>query len=150
MVTCLVAIVKKRRRLAKDAALGDLTIVKLAGTTAGAAATAALVSATAVGAAAAGRAATAASNRIFGFNNKTIVGHVDLHVSGLGLQFFVDKEGESTSLKYFVFVVRLIQSQGQAWACSATCREIYADGGRVFILEVAVELLLSGFCNFKH
>lgn len=98
-----------------------------------------------------GAVATAATaDGLFRLDYEPVVGHVDLDLAGLGLEFFVDEEGESTGLGHFVFVVRLIQSQSQARACSAACREIYADGGRLFILKIAFQLLLGGFGNFKH
>jgi len=144
MIPCKEAGYKKSGASIRDAAL-DRLISVLAGTTAAGAA------ATAIGTAAARRAATAtATNRIFGFNDKTIIGHVNFHLAGLALEFFIDEESKSTSLKHFVFIVRLIQSQSQARACSTTSREIYADGGRIFILEIAFELFLRSFGNFEH
>ncbi len=117
--------------------------IVLAGTSAAGAAS------TAVGAAAAA-AAAATADRLLGFDNETVVGHVDLHFSGLGKKFLINEEGESTGLEHFVFIVRLIQSQSQARACSASSREIYADRGRLFILEVAFKLFLCSFGKFKH
>jgi len=95
-------------------------------------------------------AATAPIDRLFGFDDETVVGHVNLDIASLGLKFLVDKEGKSTGLEYFVFIVRLIQSQSQAWAGSAASCEIDADRGCLLVLEVAFELLLGSFSNFEH
>jgi len=91
-----------------------------------------------------------AANRIFRLDYETVVGHIYLDFTGLFAQFLVYKEGQTSGLESFVFIIRLIQSQGQAWACSAASREIYADGGSVLVLEVAFKLLLGSFCNFEH
>jgi len=66
------------------------------------------------------------------------------------LKFFVDEEGESTSLEYFVFIIRLIQSQSQARACSTSGCEVHSDRRWLLVLEIAVELLTGSFSQFKH
>jgi len=119
----------------------------LAGTAAAAATTTGISTSSA---ASGGTSSATATDGVFRFDNETVVGHVDLDFASLALQFFVDDKGKSCGLKYFVFIVRLIQSQSQAWACSATGREIDADSGGLFVLEVAFQLLLCSFCNFKH
>jgi len=101
-------------------------------------------------AAPAGAATAAAADRVLGLDDETVVGHVDLYRAGLGFEALVDQKGESVRLEYFVFFVRLVQSQGQARACSTALREIHADGGRGLVAEVAFELLLGGVCYIKH
>jgi hypothetical protein len=94
--------------------------------------------------------AAAAANGILGVDHEPVVGHVDLDIAGLGFEFLVYDEGETGSFVSDVFIVRLIQSQGQARACSATGREVHADGGRFFIGKIAFQLFLGGFGYFKH
>lgn len=105
---------------------------------------------TASGRGAAAACAFSATDRIFGLNDETIIGHVDGYLAGLGLQFLVDEEGKSSGLNYFVFVVRLIQSQCQLGACSAASREINADRGLIFVLKVSFKLLCCSLGDFDH
>lgn len=133
---------KRAASLVGDAALVRRMRCRLAGAAAGRAAAA-------VRAATARRAATAAQ-RLFGIDREPVVGHVDPDIAGLGQKRLVDQKGESTRLKQFILVGRLIQSQGQARAGSAARREIDADGRGILVLEVALELLPGGIGYFNH
>lgn len=109
-----------------------------------------------MGAAAAGgtTAATTAPARIgkrnLGFDGKAHVRQVDAYAAHRFKKIAGDAKGESVLLKNLVFGSRLIQSQSEARAASATGGEIHADRRFFLVGKIRFQLVGSRFANGKH
>lgn len=108
-----------------------------------------------LGAAVAGTAAAAAASAtapegLAGFDLEAHVGEVYANGFYLGQQVAVDAEREVAFVEHLVVIVRLIQSQCQPGAASATGGEIDADGVFLLVRKVGFKLLAGVFSKLEH
>lgn len=103
---------------------------------------------TAAGAAAG--AAAAASKRKLGFDDEAHIAHVDLHAADTFQQRVFKAEGKTVDFKGLIGISRLIQSQCETRAASATGGQVDTDARLGLVREESLKLGTSCFRKMDH
>ena len=99
---------------------------------------------------AAARAAAAAAQRQFGFDDKAHVADVDFNAANTFKEGIFEAEGETVDFKGLVVFSRLIQSQCETRAASATGGQIDTDAGLGLVGEESLKFCTRGLRKIDH
>jgi hypothetical protein len=96
------------------------------------------------------RAAATAAQRQFGFYDEAHVTDVDFNAANTFKKGFFEAEGETVDFKGLVVFSRLIQSQCETRAASATGGKIDTDAGLGLIGEESLKFCTCGIRKIDH